>query len=210
MFSAEDLAQSMGQAWAPPRAASQGYVTVLAKPYGFAARIDVTGRIGWLTFHAEQPPFHGGFLPGVAIAGLNIGMTFEAARTARPGLEQIEAAPIFDIVRYADRTEDGARLFASFRKGLLTAITLEQEGRIYPAPLAPFEGQRPKTVYGAHLGADAMLPRRDRGTLWRQGWCHGLPPGLIAAQWPLSHQCGHPMRHAFTLRLPEEYRVKGP
>ena len=49
-----------------------------------------------------------------------------------------------------------------------------------------------------------------RGTEHDHGWCYGLPPGIRAEQWPLSSHDGYPMQHCFTLRLPEQYRAKGP
>jgi hypothetical protein len=56
-----------------------------------------------------------------------------------------------------------------------------------------------------------MLPARAvRGSVDDHGWCFGLPPGIKSAQWPLDHRTGQPMRHAFTLLLPEDYRAQGP
>ena len=49
-----------------------------------------------------------------------------------------------------------------------------------------------------------------RGTEANHGWCYGLPPGIAESQWPLSPYDGFPMQPCFTLRLPEQYRVKGP
>ncbi len=42
------------------------------------------------------------------------------------------------------------------------------------------------------------------------GWCFGLPPGISPQAWPLDPQTGYPLVHAFTLRLPEDYRCHGP
>ena len=37
-----------------------------------------------------------------------------------------------------------------------------------------------------------------------------VPPGIAESQWPLSPFDGFPMQPCFTLRLPEQYRAKGP
>lgn len=42
------------------------------------------------------------------------------------------------------------------------------------------------------------------------GWCFGKPPGIAAEQWPLSPVNGAPLRHAFTVKLPAQYRVQRP
>ncbi len=42
-----------------------------------------------------------------------------------------------------------------------------------------------------------------------QGWAFGRPPGLTPEQWPLNRCHGVPMPHLFTVKVPEEYRVKG-
>ena len=42
------------------------------------------------------------------------------------------------------------------------------------------------------------------------GWCFGLPPGILPAQWPLDPVTGYPLMHGFTVRLPEDYRCHGP
>ena len=42
------------------------------------------------------------------------------------------------------------------------------------------------------------------------GWCFGLPPGISPQQWPLDPLTGYPLVHAFTLRLPPDYRCHGP
>ncbi|MGA4608505.1 hypothetical protein [Pseudoalteromonas maricaloris] len=39
------------------------------------------------------------------------------------------------------------------------------------------------------------------------GWVFGLPPGIKANQWPLDPHTGYPLKHSFTLKLPEGYRT---
>lgn len=71
------------------------------------------------------------------------------------------------------------------------------------------ELQMPKKSYDIELGKGDCLPSTDRGPLWDNGWILGLPP-RSAVPWPVSPKTGWPMRHAWTIRVPEEYRVKGP
>jgi len=41
------------------------------------------------------------------------------------------------------------------------------------------------------------------------GWVFGLPPGIKPQEWPLDPNSGYPLKHGFTLLLPQEYRVHG-
>lgn len=41
------------------------------------------------------------------------------------------------------------------------------------------------------------------------GWEHGLPPGVTAATWPRHAWNGLPLVHGFTIRVPEDFRVRG-
>lgn len=43
----------------------------------------------------------------------------------------------------------------------------------------------------------------------KDGWCGGMPPGIKPAQWCRSRKSGLPMKHLFTVRVPEEYRARG-
>lgn len=47
-----------------------------------------------------------------------------------------------------------------------------------------------------------------RGTGARAGWLYGTPPSVTAAEWPRHAEGGFPLAHAFTLELPEAYRVR--
>jgi hypothetical protein len=209
MMPLDALAQLVGKDWAPPSPKSQGYAVSLWEEWGFAARIDVSGRIGWVAFHHENPPFHGGFPPHLVIERLRIGMTIEQALAARPHLRLVEIGSL-GICRYADRTEAGEEICAFFTEGVLTSVTVERGGLVYPPPFKPFTGPQPTKVFDLSLEAPRALCRTNRGEAWQHGWCYGFPPGISPDQWPLSPTRGHPMRHAFTLRLPEQYRTRGP
>ncbi len=64
----------------------------------------------------------------------------------------------------------------------------------------------PTTAYDLTL----LQTPPERGTDADHGWCYGLPPGIAENQWPLSPFDGFPMQPCFTLRLPEQYRTRGP
>lgn len=40
------------------------------------------------------------------------------------------------------------------------------------------------------------------------GWCYGLPPAIGPDRWPMSPTLGIPLRHAFTVVVPEPYRAQ--
>jgi len=42
------------------------------------------------------------------------------------------------------------------------------------------------------------------------GWEYGLPPGIKPEEWPRHCRSGLPLRHGFTIRIPAEYRARGP
>jgi len=63
----------------------------------------------------------------------------------------------------------------------------------------------PSRAYNLHLLHEEGRPGPDS-----HGWCFGLPPGVSPQAWPLDPQTGYPLVHAFTLRLPEDYRCHGP
>ncbi|WP_337267411.1 hypothetical protein [Oryzifoliimicrobium ureilyticus] len=61
-----------------------------------------------------------------------------------------------------------------------------------------------KLAFDLELSAPVKLETRPA-----DGWCFGRPPSISAALWPISPVYGTPLRHAFTLRLPELYRTQG-
>ena len=40
------------------------------------------------------------------------------------------------------------------------------------------------------------------------GWCFGLPPSIHSDQWPIDPDNGYPLMHAFTIKLPIDYRCR--
>jgi hypothetical protein len=63
----------------------------------------------------------------------------------------------------------------------------------------------PSRAYNLELLHEERRPGPDS-----HGWCFGLPPGISPQQWPLDFLTGYPLVHAFTLRLPRDYRCHGP
>lgn len=64
-------------------------------------------------------------------------------------------------------------------------------------------------AFDLRLEKPRHLPTTARAAEWAGGWTRGMPPGISTDQWPLSPASGHPMRHAFTLHVPPEYRTQG-
>ncbi|WP_342362211.1 hypothetical protein [Terrarubrum flagellatum] len=63
----------------------------------------------------------------------------------------------------------------------------------------------PTKAYDFEMLAASIAETGPRG----QGWCFGLPPGIDPDEWPLDLHNGFPLRHSFTLLLPEDYRCHG-
>ncbi|MFJ4345457.1 hypothetical protein [Pseudomonas sp. NPDC089401] len=74
---------------------------------------------------------------------------------------------------------------------------------------APLPVESLSTAYDLLRDPQCPLPGSARGEQWAGGWSLGLPPGITPHQWPLSESLGYPLRHAFTLYLPPEYRTQG-
>ena len=64
----------------------------------------------------------------------------------------------------------------------------------------------PSKAYDLKILPQSVKETDSRG----HGWCFGLPPGITPIQWPLDRENGFPLKHAFTLLLPEDYRCHGP
>jgi len=64
----------------------------------------------------------------------------------------------------------------------------------------------PSKAYDLKMLTESVSATGNRG----HGWCFGFPPGITQEQWPLDRLNGFPLKHAFTLLLPDEYRCHGP
>ena len=166
-----------------------------------SARAGADGRLGLVRFGMKFPQQE-------PIAGVSLGMTAEALRQVHPQGKAVAALP--ELQKYGwslveTVLEDGVALSVGLRDGVVGTIHLEDPQARYPE--RPFQdADRSLTeAFDLSIAPPVSLDRRPA-----QGWCLGLPPGIEPAHWPLSPRSGLPMRHAFTLRLPEAYRTQGP
>ncbi|KQQ60269.1 hypothetical protein ASF84_06110 [Pseudomonas sp. Leaf127] len=195
------LASIMGKHWSPPDA--HGYVPDTHN-HGFGAQVEVGGKLGKVGFYKS-------FSDTQLIEGLHIGMPLEAALHARPNLQMFENGPKdpLEWTQYRDRTDDGHDLIVRFRGGAILALEISQPDAVYPEPDKLLADTRLNTVYDLLRDPQRPLPATGRGEEWAGGWNLGLPPGITPVQWPLSPSNGHPLRHAFTLHVPSQYRAQG-
>ena len=166
------------------------------------ARVSADNTIGELGFID-------GFPPALLIDGIYMGMPLHTLRALHPQLDRDPDGDYAEgkVEGYKCDLAGGDQLTARFKDEQLIGFDLVRPGLIYPGD--EFRNYAP--IPDAKAYEISTLPRAaDRGATDNHGWCFGLPPGIKAAQWPLDKRTGHPMRHAFTLLLPEEYRCHGP
>jgi hypothetical protein len=178
---------------------ANGYIFQLSDDHGFFARIDLDDRIGQLGFSKKFPE-------DIRIENLHIGMVLDAALASRGSLTFIQTNE-YGISEYNDKTDAGDQLNARFKDGRLIGFDLESAGLAYVRPLP----KKYKLLTERHDLSllPATIQQRASSSKWFNGWAFGLPPGISTAQWPLSRNNGFPLRHAFTLHVPEQYRVRG-
>ena len=191
------LSDLVGEGWIAPGNHDKGYVRLLDMA-GFGARIDSGGHLGSVSFTKLFPP-------GLAIGGLHIGIPFDAAKLAYPGIEPFPQDSSDGIEAFRTVGPDGSEVRMRFKDGALLGFDLMQPDAAYPEPPPPKAYPRTAGAYDIDILPHGAAPG-DPG----HGWCHGLPPGITPVQWPLDPRTGHPLRHAFTLLLPPSHRVKGP
>ncbi len=203
------LARVMGDEWSPPGPRDKGRYAYKVWGDGvgpdlpFMARITTDGTLGSLGYYGKFPT-------GVAIGDVAIGMSLDATQAVYPEMEAdaAESSTKYEIDAYKVTRLDGDIVSLRFKKNILVAVLFERPGSAYPIDEL---SNRYTRVPGLQAYELKILPRiADRGSTDNNGWCFGLPPGITPAQWPLDPRTGHPMRHAFTLLLPEGYRCKGP
>jgi hypothetical protein len=197
MMSLSALAEVVGSESAKPD--NNGDIFQHFLTLGFSARIDVEGRIGRLGFSKKFPM-------DCVIEKMQIGMSLDAARASRPKLEYVETDDR-GVLTYKDITDNGDELTARFKDGDLIGFDLERPGLDYVRSL-PAAYKLLTKRYDLTLSQPA--PQQPwPAAQWRNGWILGLPAGISKAQWPLSYRTGFPLRHAFTLHVPEQYRPRG-
>lgn len=127
-----------------------------------------------------------------------------------PGLRPLPPTPgLGQNSEYSDETGEGFVLLVRINNQQIGAPEIHQPDAIYPEPEKLLADPLLKTAYDLLRAPQCLLPRSDRGDHWAGGWSLGLPPGISQCQWPLSESLGYPLRHAFTLYLPREYRTQG-
>lgn len=195
------LASIMGKQWSPPDA--HGYVPDTHN-HGFGAQMAVDGTLGKVSFYKS-------FAADQLIEGLHIGMPEAAVLQARPSLQAFENGPQdpLEWSQYRDRTDAGHELIVRVRDGVILALEISQPGAVYPEPDKLLADTSLNKVYDLLRDPQQPLPPSGRGAEWAGGWNLGLPPGISAQQWPLSPSLGYPMRHAFTVHVPSQYRAQG-
>lgn len=188
----EKLAAAMGPWWRDPTPEEAGHITYLEEHFGFVARLDRDGRVGFTRFCIH-------FDPTVTIHGVHMQMPLSEVRRV-PGLH-LTGTP--DDIGVLD-LGGGGTLHVQVAHGRVTDLTAENTAAVYPSHVFPIP--RPQSSFNLKV-LPGMQPRDAEAP---DGWCCGLPRGITQAQWPLSNATGHPMEHHFTVRVPEAYRVKGP
>lgn len=200
MMPLETVASTFGRHWVAP--GQDGYVT--CTPGSVGARLDAEGRVGYIMFLRNFPEH-------VVIEGLHIGMHLCAALATRPALQLAErdADELVGLSRYCDVTGDGHRLNVGVQDGVVRSIELSQPMPVYRERELPVADPSLTRAFDLDLDPQQVLAMRERGPEWAGGWTLGLPPGITPEQWPLSPAYGYPLRHAFTLYVPSDYRTQG-
>lgn len=197
------LAELLGDRWRKPN--EQGHLTFLAKDV--IARLDSERVVGYVLFACSMPQT-------ILIEGLRCGAPISDALAANPLLALLPADPegaSEGWTSYGFITDAGMRVIANVnaQDSMVKSIRLENPNAAYREPLLPVFDPVLTKAFDLKLGPQRILPRTNRGVEWSGGWTLGLPPGITTAQWPLSASNGQPLRHAFTLHLPVDYRIKG-
>ncbi len=203
------LVEAAGAAWKAPAPEDEGYVNYKGTD-GMpvcGAYLDVENRLHKICFYRSFPG-------ELILEEVYIGMPVQAALDARPGMRPIDGSEGEEwaqrnVAVYRETNAVGDVMELRVRDGRLLAIELSRPGLTAPERPYKYADPRLTRAYNIVPGALAPLPATTRGASWHNGWCLGQPPGITTAQWPLSNTYGHPLRHAFTLRIPEDYRVHG-
>ncbi|MDZ5603762.1 hypothetical protein SJI00_13345 [Pseudomonas sp. RP23018S] len=185
------------------QADADGYLPDTYKQ-GVRIRLERGGTVGSVRFFSP-------FACEQTIERLHLSMPYTAAIAAQPRLEPL---PPSDEHRPEERqcqmvTDEGHELRVTFRDDLIQALQISLPNAVYPAPPKLLADPSLTVAYDLLRDAQRMQPNAQRGTEWAGGWSLGLPPGLRASQWPMSESLGHPLRHAFTLHVPPQYRTQG-
>lgn len=195
------LASAIGNEWKIPAFSQLGHVRLEKKnEKKFSARLDTAQRIGILDFSTGFPEVH-------RIEGLHVCMLMEKALAVRPQLALQDEGEGALALLYIDRSEPGYDIEVRSNGKAIASITLRARDAAFP-DVEPPDPHLTK-VFDLIAGDPCVLAGGDRGPAWAGGWTFGLPPGIAQRHWPLHPEYGYPLRHAFTVHLPPEYRVRG-
>ncbi|MDO5612940.1 MAG: hypothetical protein Q4G14_06825 [Paracoccus sp. (in: a-proteobacteria)] len=190
------LAAAIGSRWRPPAPEERGWITYLEAHYGFKARLDRDGRVG-----SVQYLLH--FDPQTEIGGVRMRMS-HADLQQLPYIRTIGQPGANWFATASMVLPGGVNQTVSLTGDKVNTVRRNNRDAVYPEHVIPIP--RPKVSFNGQVLPGA-LPRDADAP---DGWCCGLPRGIIQAQWPLSQNTGHPLEHHFTVRVPAPYRVKGP
>ncbi|WP_337268802.1 DUF7256 domain-containing protein [Oryzifoliimicrobium ureilyticus] len=181
----------------------RGYIEGIG-PDGFGLYVDLAGKIGRIGFYGVFPH-------DIEIIGLHIGMPLAEVIKLYPDLQHQPGDPEDDVPwsEYCGRTSDGFQLIVRMKDEAVLAIEIANPDAAFPEPPKLLADPSLKVAYDFFRGSQRRQPVEGRDASWSGGWSLGLPPGIGSEQWPLSPVLGHPLRHAFTLAIPEEYRKQG-
>lgn len=195
---ADMLRKAFGESWKEPNKSAEGYIF----DDNFLARITIDDKIGEIAF--QQP-----FPVDIAIAGITLGSTASSFDKLYPNAIVIsnhvnDYGWSFKRIVIEQGVNEGFDFTVGIKDGLILSITLTDPNAIYPE--RPYKYADPLLTDAFNLEISSPVSLKDRP---KDGWCYGLPPAIGADRWPISSNYGTPLRHAFTLKLPEQYRTQG-
>lgn len=155
------------------------------------------GRIDYLRDFTQAP-----------VLGITIEMDVDRVVNAAPSLELVWKLGRNET--WAGNIDDRLVLRVLLQRGKAICIELIDKAATYAGTAPPSPDFNVTAAFDVTQDWPLKLPASGRGRLWRDGWSLGLPPRLGPHAWPLSTVHGWPLRHAFTVRVPEEYRTRGP
>ncbi|ARQ59252.1 UNVERIFIED_ORG: hypothetical protein GGE64_003075 [Rhizobium etli] len=191
--SVEELKAALGTSWQEPGVQAEGYLHIEE----FGTRITADGRLGEVHFRApfELPPIH----------GVRMGMPAEELHRLYPVAERIsDEREKYGWTMLKMNLSDTLMLGVGIREEVVRIISLTDPTAVYPERPYKYADPNLTEAYDLTMTDPVDLARRPES-----GWCYGRPPGIDARIWPVSTTNGLPLRHAFTVKLPPQYRTLG-
>ncbi|MBB3308658.1 hypothetical protein FHT78_000387 [Rhizobium sp. BK196] len=191
--SVEELKAALGTSWEEPSIQAEGRLHVEE----FGTRITADGRLGEVYFRApfKLPPIH----------GVTMGMPADELHRLYPGAERIsDEREKYGWTNLKMHLSDTLDLGVAIRENVVRMISLTDPTAVYPERPYKYADPDLTEAYDLTLTDPVNLARRPKN-----GWCYGRPPGIDGDRWPISATNGMPLRHAFTVKLPPQYRTQG-